>query len=121
MNSMSLVESFVAEMRKKTTDVTIDYFSIDTENVFKGIPATLGRTMFKSSNDYGVSIITHGKDFIIETKDIPIKPQRGDYIHYKGKRYEVLAPNDEPVWRFSGVNEESIRIHTKEVGEVDNE
>jgi hypothetical protein len=50
-----------------------------------------------------------------------IIPKRGDVIYFNNKRYEVLAPNDEPVWRFSGVNELALRIHTKEVGEVDNE
>lgn len=121
MNCMSLAEEFVAEMRKNVCDVTIDYYTIDTKNVFKAIPATLGRTLFKSNNEYGVSIISYGRDFIIELNAIPVEPQHGDTIHYNGKVYEVLAPNDEPVWRYSGVNETSIRIHTKEVGEVDNE
>ena len=43
--------------------------------------------------------------------------KKGDEIICKGKVYEVLAPNDEPVWRWSGLNEETMRIHTKEIGD----
>lgn len=121
MNCMSLAENFIAEMRKKNCSVTIEYHSINGNGVLSGISATLGRTSFRTNDSYGASIISHSKDFIIETNDIPLEPQSGDTIHYNGKVYEVLAPNDEPVWRYSGVCEESIRIHTKEVGEVDNE
>lgn len=121
MDSMFQAEEFVAEMRKKISGVTIDYHCFDNKGVLSGIPATLGHTSFRTNDSYGASIISHSKDFIIELKDMDIIPKRGDVIYLNNKRYEVLAPNDEPVWRFSGVNELALRIHTKEVGEVDNE
>ena len=121
MNCMSLAENFIAEMRKKNCSVTVEYHSINGNGVLSGISATLGRTSFRTNDSYGASIISHSKDFIIELKDMDIIPKRGDVIYLNNKRYEVLAPNDEPVWRFSGVNELALRIHTKEVGEVDNE
>jgi hypothetical protein len=118
---MSLANKYVAEMREKFCSVKIDYISQNGNVAFKGILATLGRTLFKSNNGYGVDVITHGKDFIIKANAISVVPSLGDIILCNGKRYEVLAPNDEPVWRYSGSNEDSFRIHTKEVGEVSNE
>ena len=43
-------------------------------------------------------------------------PERGDVILHAGLRYEVLAPNGEPVWRWSGTGRILRRIHTKEIG-----
>jgi hypothetical protein len=120
-NCMSLAEKYIAEMREKYCSVKIDYISQGGNTVFNGISATLGRTLFKSNNDYGVDIISHGRDFIIKANAISTTPSLGDIILCNGKRYEVLAPNDEPVWRYSGSSNESLRIHTKEVTEVDNE
>ena len=45
-------------------------------------------------------------------------PQKGDEIIVDGRVFEVLAPNNEPVWRWSGNYQEAIRIHTKDMGEV---
>lgn len=118
MNCMSLANNYVAEMREKFCSVKVDYIPHNGDVSFKGISATLGRTLFKSNNGYGVDVITHGKDFIIKANAISVVPSLGDIILCNGKRYEVLAPNDEPVWRYSGSNEESLRIHTKEVAEV---
>ena len=35
-----------------------------------------------------------------------------------GVEYEVLAPSDEPVWRWSGTIHQVRRIHTKEIGKI---
>ena len=45
-------------------------------------------------------------------------PERGDTIIFNNCRYEVLAPNGEPVWRWSGAYHSTRRIHTKEIGAV---
>ena len=71
------------------------------------IPATPGRTLFRAENEYGVTIRTETRDFL---------PERGDVILHAGLRYEVLAPNGEPVWRWSGTGRILRRIHTKEIG-----
>ena len=88
------------------------------------IPATLGRTLFRAENEYGVTIRTEMRDFLIAAEDLPDDPERGDLILHAGLRYEVLAPNGEPVWRWSGTpvwrwsgtGRILRRIHTKEIG-----
>lgn len=75
--------------------------------------ATLGRTLFRAENEYGVTIRTTSRDFI--TSDLPGDPERGDKIIYDGRIYEILAPNGEPCWRRSG---NAKRIHTKEIGTI---
>lgn len=80
------------------------------------IPATLGRTLFRAENEYGVTIRTETRDFLIAAEDLPDDPERGDLILHAGIRYEVLAPNGEPVWRWSGTGRILRRIHTKEIG-----
>ena len=81
------------------------------------VSATRGRTIFKTETDYGITVRIHSTDFLVSSDLLPIVPEKGDEIICKGKIYEVLAPNDEPVWRWSGLNEETMRIHTKEIGD----
>ena len=78
------------------------------------IPATPGRTLFRAENEYGVTIRTETRDFLIAAEDLPDDPERGDVILHAGLRYEVLAPNGE--WRWSGTGRILRRIHTKEIG-----
>lgn len=79
------------------------------------VAATVGRTLFRAENEYGVTIRTESRDFIIA--DLPNEPERGDKIIRAGRIYEVLVPNGEPCWRWSGANHNVRRIHTKEIGE----
>ncbi len=80
------------------------------------LTATLGRTLFRAENEYGVTIRVESRDFLIPAARLPVEPQRGDTILYAGHRYEVLAPNGEPVWRWSGASHITRRIHTKDIG-----
>lgn len=120
MNMLRRAENFVNKMRQKSTNVQVEYHAYGEESIVGTFLATLGRTLFKTDNGYGVTIIVHGKDFIFDKNAIPFIPKRGDIIIYDGMKFEVLAPGNEPVWRYSGVNNSSIRVHTKEVTEVDN-
>lgn len=113
-------EKFINKMRSKSTEVEIEYHHNGAESFVGVLRATLGRTLFKTDNGYGIGIIVHGKDFIFDKKAIPVIPATGDVIIYDGMKFEVLAPSDEPVWRYSGAGNSSIRVHTKEVMEVEN-
>lgn len=81
------------------------------------VPATRGRTIFRAENDYGITIRIHSTDFLISSELLTFEPCKGDEIICDGVRYEVLAPNNEPVWRWSGSDNQTLRIHTKEIGE----
>ena len=80
------------------------------------LTATIGRTLFRAENEYGVTIRIESRDFLVSAENLPTEPQRGDRITYAGRIYEVLAPNGEPVWRWSGSQHVTRRIHTKEIG-----
>jgi hypothetical protein len=62
------------------------------------------------------------RDFIIEAADLviaatPTRPRRGDVIRESrdGKVYvyEVLAPGNEPEWRWDDAYQQTYRIHCK--------
>lgn len=109
---MCLLENAAAwldDQRQKSLSVSVVYVRRDGE-VFS-LQATVGRTLFRAENEYGVTIRTEARDFI--TSDLPVTPERGDKIIHNNRQYEVLAPNGEPVWRWSG---KAMRIHTKETG-----
>ncbi len=82
------------------------------------IKASLGRTLFRSENEYGVTIRTESRDFLIAGSDLADNPERGDKILHDGHQYEVLAPNGEPVWRWCGTYHWTRRVHTKDIGAV---
>ena len=82
----------------------------------RSLTATLGRTLFRAENEYGVTVRIESRDFLIRASFLPREPQRGDRIIYAGREFEVLAPNSEPVWRWSGPQHITRRIHTKEIG-----
>ena len=82
------------------------------------LTASVGRTLFRAENEYGVTVRIESRDFLVSAEALPGEPQSGDRIVHAGRVYEVLAPNGEPVWRWSGPQHVTRRIHTKEIGAV---
>ena len=87
------------------------------------IPAKLGKTLFRAENQFGVTIRTGQRDFIIRTADLTaMPPEVGDEILFDGKTYSVSAPNGEPCWKWhSRISHTQIRIHAKYNGKIINE
>lgn len=107
---------WLESQRRKNLAVPVVYVRRDG-SVFD-VSASLGRTLFRAENEYGVTIRTEARDFLIAASELPEEPVRGDKILYDGRQYEVLAPNGEPVWRWSGSYHRTRRIHTKEMGVI---
>ena len=87
------------------------------------VPATIGKTVFKVADDYGRFQYIKSRDYLISTSDLVLNntlilPEPGDEIVEDGFVYEVMAPNNEPEWRYSGSYRNTLRIHTKLTGEV---
>ncbi len=90
------------------------------------VPATIGRTLLKLDDGYGgVRMEWTDRDFLIHAADLvlagnAVLPERGDVIREtQGSQtflYEVMAPGNEPPWRWSDVFRKVLRIHTKQVG-----
>lgn len=90
------------------------------------VRATIGKTVFEVAREYGVFEKYISRDYIVAAgelilNDNPVLPVRGDQIRETqgGKTYvyEVMAPGNEPCWRWSDSYRRSLRIHTKQVGE----
>ncbi|MDD5699441.1 MAG: hypothetical protein PHH77_12575 [Victivallaceae bacterium] len=86
-----------------------------------GVPATVGKTVFKVTDDYGRFQYIESRDYLISAADLvlndaPILPEPGDEIVEDGFVYEVMAPNNEPEWRYSDSYRQTLRIHTKYIG-----
>ncbi len=87
------------------------------------VSATLGKTPFDVyDGNTGISSRWEARDFIVDPADLvideeTITPEVGDEIEETidgvAFRYQVLAPMDEPCWRYMDRHRNAIRIHTK--------
>jgi len=86
------------------------------------VKATVGRTVFRVDKGYGVLERIEARDYLILAADLvlsnaPVLPKAGDKIREvedgRTFTYEVLAPGNEPCWRYSDLYRVTLRIHTK--------
>jgi len=86
--------------------------------------ATVGRTVFEQTDAYGIVERTEARDFLVRAEDLALDgartlPERGDRVREAvGEQvlvYEVMAPGNEPHYRFSDPYRRTLRIHTKHV------
>lgn len=88
------------------------------------VPATVGRTVFEIAGEYGVVEKSESRDYLLLAADLVLNgqvtlPQRGDRIRESAGLtvfvYEVMAPGQEPAWRYSDPYRKTLRIHTKQI------
>lgn len=88
------------------------------------LPATVGRTVFRVDKGYGLLERHESRDYIVLAADLVLGgattlPKAGDRVRETegGKVfvYEVMAPGNEPAWRYSDPYRRALRIHTKHV------
>lgn len=94
---------------------------IPRHGVERTVDAVVGRTVFRAEGEYGVTVRTESRDFIVTSDQMPEEPMKGDMVVWGSMAYEVLAPGGEPVWRWSDGYRNARRIHTKEAGETGEE
>ena len=91
---------------------------------FVEVSATVGRTTFEQSDEFGGIQRLESRDFLIRTGELirdseVVLPQAGDRIRETvGNQafvYEVMAPGSEPPFRYSDPYRKALRIHTKHV------
>ena len=84
--------------------------------------ATVGRTLFELADAAGEQVQYESRDYLIAAADLvldgsQVEPQRGDRIEEvlggQTLTYEVMAPGQEPPWRYSDPYRTTLRIHTK--------
>jgi len=86
------------------------------------LSATIGRTEFEQVDEHGIVQRVESRDFIIRAADLVLAasqtlPRGGDQIRETDGEmtfvYEVMAPGDEPPWRYSDQYRKALRVHTK--------
>ena len=89
------------------------------------VQATIGKTEFEIDDGSGIIQRFQSRDYLIQTADLTpggvlTLPVAGDRIRETvGDQvlvYEVLAPGDQPHFRFSDPFRKLLRIHSKHVG-----
>jgi len=80
--------------------------------------ATIGKSMFESSGQNGVTEQWESRDYIVKTADLPYgEPLRGDLIIEDiggvSVFYEVTAPRGVPLFHYGDAFQQLVRVHTK--------
>ena len=80
--------------------------------------ATIGKSMFESSGQNGVTEQWESRDYIVKTADLPYgEPLRGDVIVEDiggvSVFYEVTAPRAVPLFHYGDAFQNLVRVHTK--------
>jgi hypothetical protein len=81
--------------------------------------ATIGKSVFESSGQNGVTEQWESRDYIVKTADLPYgQPQRGDLIVEDiggvSVFYEVTAPRGVPLFHYGDAFQNLVRVHTKQ-------
>ena len=88
------------------------------------VKATIGKTEFELDDGSGIVVRIQSRDFLIHTADLVLGgvetlPVAGDLIREtQGTNtfvYEVMAPGNEPHYRYSDPFRKLLRIHSKHV------
>lgn len=108
MNILEKSAQYIDKVRVKCLTETVEYEDFP-------VAATIGKTIFKLDNGYGV-VYEESTDFLISVALLLDQPRKGDKILWREVEYEVLAPDNEPVWRYSDPYKTTYRIHSKRVG-----
>jgi len=110
---------WLEEMRTRFMVRPVNY-SRDTSAV--DLVATVGKTLFRIDKGYGLTERSESRDYLILASDLvldgsPVLPEAGDQIREVQANtvfvYEVMAPGNEPHYRFSDAYRKTLRVHTK--------
>src|SRR5262245_30453538 len=98
-------------------------YSRTTSGVTRSVTFTAwpGAAIFSGLTETGVSVQRSDRDWLfaraaLVLDGLPTTPQRGDRITDGPEVFELATPQtDEPVFRYSGIFRDRIRVHTQRV------
>jgi hypothetical protein len=123
-NLLETGAAWLADQLKANASTEVIYFR-DVEQV--PIQATIGKTEFEIDDGSGIVERFQSRDYLIQAADLVLGgsetlPEPGDRIQEtqgaQNFAYEVMAPGDQPCWRYSDPFRKLLRIHTKHVATV---
>ena len=121
MDLMRKAHEWLEEQRGQYLTVPVTYRRGTSSTT---LSATIGKTIFKVLDDYGRYQYIESRDYLINSSILildgkQVLPEPGDEVIEDNRVYEVMAPNHEPEWRYSDSYRNCLRIHTKNVGEIE--
>lgn len=114
MNVMNIGEDFLNQKLLECASETVEYYVHNTSETIN-VKAVVGKSFFKGLDMSGFSVVIRSIDFIVAESELGFKPSPGDVIIRSGHAFEVFTPNNEPCWRYSGGNFDTLRIHTQDI------
>ena len=115
---LETASGWLADMNRRHRARTVRYVR---DGVSIEIAAVVGRTVFRVDKGYGLFERVEVRDYQVDAEDLAAlgKPERGDRIrdtlNGKVEVFEVMAPGNEPHFRYSDPYHRVFRIHTKHV------
>ena len=88
------------------------------------LQATVGQTVFEQADLSGLIQRIESRDFLLRAEDLVLggqatTPRSGDQVReLQGTAvhvYEVMAPGNEPSFRYSDSFRRTVRVHTKHI------
>jgi hypothetical protein len=122
-NMLDVGSAWLERMREKHATMDVEY--VRGGETFS-LRATVGKTVFQVSREYGLFERTESRDYIVDSARLILAgavtlPKKGDRVREtdgaKAFIYEVMAPGMEPCWRYSDLQRRALRIHTKLVAQ----
>ena len=119
MDLLQTGSDWLQEQRAKFLTRNVLY-QRDTESVL--LSATVGKTIFRVDTGYGRLERLESRDYLVTASELILSgqvklPEAGDCIRETDGStvyvYEVMAPGNEPVYRYSDPYRKTLRIHTK--------
>ena len=112
---LSAGAAWLADQFAASASLTVAYKRGNNSSQFV---ATIGKSMFESSGQNGVTEQWESRDYIVKTEDLPYgEPLRGDMIVEDiggvSVFYEVAAPRGVPLFHYGDAFQHLVRVHTK--------
>jgi len=112
---LSAGAEWLADQFAASASLTVAYKRGNNSSQFV---ATIGKSMFESSGQNGVTEQWESRDYIVKTADLPYgEPLRGDMIVEDiggvSVFYEVAAPRGVPLFHYGDAFQHLVRVHTK--------
>jgi hypothetical protein len=113
---LSAGAEWLADQFAASASLTVAYKRGNNSSQFV---ATIGKSMFESSGQNGVTEQWESRDYIVKTADLPYgEPLRGDMIVEElngvSMFYEVAAPRGVKLFHYADAFQQLVRIHTKQ-------
>ena len=117
MNLLGEAAAWLAAQRHAHLTTAVTYVRGDDQVV---LLATIGRTRFTSTDEYGRVLRHEARDYLVRAADlvldgVAVRPWSGDQVREGGQVYEVMAPAGEPEWTYADVNRQTVRVHTLQI------